>query len=671
MSQARSGPLAASDFFAQQEAARKRTGRLIILFLLAVVAIIAAVYLVVAFAFLMLGGQRQALTGAAGLERLWDWRLFSGVALGTSALVGGGSAYRIVSLAGGGAKVAQLLGGRLIDTHTRDLDERRVLNVVEEMALASGCPVPPVYLLENERGINAFAAGDDPNNAVIGVTRGTVELLSRDELQGVIAHEFSHILNGDMRLNLRLMGVLFGILLISMTGWTILRSTRFSSVRSNGGRRDGVNPLPFIGLGLWILGYIGVFFGRLIKAGVSRQREYLADASAVQFTRNPQGLAGALKKIGAFQEGSRLETPEAEEASHMFFGEGLGLSGWNPLSTHPPLTERIRRIDPSFDGDYSRVSLEPPPVRAVDVELRRRMSEARIGAGQSPLQERAERRIPFNPAQAVQRVGTLGPGSIAYAASMIEGMADPVTEAVRDPLGACAVIYALLLDPRDTDVREAQWARVVGSSTPPIREFFERVAPLVERTPPEQRFPLVELCMPAMQRLNPVRFREFVDNLRHLMEIDRRITLFEYALRRMLLRNLGPRFGWGERPEETIDRIEPLIEPVGMVLSALAHVGHGSEHDSRAAYTRAEAELGWPIALPGLRSAEDANLKNLDAALNQLAYATPRLKKPFLQACAACISHDGRLTIEEGEMLRAISEALDCPMPPLVPLSAE
>ena len=251
-----------------------------------------------------------------------------------------------------------------------DLDERKILNVVEEMAIASGTPVPPVYLMENEEGINAFAAGFTPGDAVIGVTRGCIRTLTRDELQGVIAHEFSHILNGDMRLNIRLIGVLYGILLISMTGWLIFRSTAYNTgfnTRRDDDDRRGGNPWPLVGLALYILGYVGVLFGNLIKAAVSRQREFLADASAVQFTRNPDGIAGALKKIGALSEGSKIQAPEAQETSHLFFGEATGhIFGF--MATHPPLAERIRRIDPSFNGDFSQVKLPPEP-KAVDGDL--------------------------------------------------------------------------------------------------------------------------------------------------------------------------------------------------------------------------------------------------------------------------------------------------------------
>ncbi len=339
------------DFFEHQEQARRKTGLLVVYFVLAVASIIVAVYLAVVAVFV--GTQGDAV------EALWLPQVFGPVAGGTLLVITVGSLYKMADLARGGEVVARSLGGRPVLANTCELRERVLLNVVEEMAIASGTPVPPVFLLDNESAINAFAAGTTPQNAVIGVTRGTIETLNRDELQGVIAHEFSHILNGDMRLNLRLIGLLNGILLIAMIGYVLMRTgsgsyrVGFSSSSSN---RKGGNPLPLLGLLLYVIGYIGVFFGHLIKSAVSRQREFLADASAVQFTRLPDGIVGALKKIGGLVQGSRLRTSQAEEASHMYFGNGLAAPFFALLATHPPLSERIRRIDPSFDGKFPRAS---------------------------------------------------------------------------------------------------------------------------------------------------------------------------------------------------------------------------------------------------------------------------------------------------------------------------
>ncbi len=339
------GPLMAIDFFQRQREARHSTSLLVLYFGLALVVLIACVYFLAAFVFTYLPDHPKTNTG-------WYWNptLLAITAFGVGTVVGLASAVKSAQLAGGGHVVAESLGGRLIPGDTHDLKERRLLNVVEEMAIASGVPVPPVYVLPDEAGINAFAAGHTTGDAVVAVSQGSLEFLSRDELQGVVAHEFSHILNGDMKLDIRLMGLIFGILALSVIGRVLLEVA--SRSRSSSSKDDkGLGGLAIMGVGLWLLGLGGAFFGRLIQAAISRQREFLADASAVQFTRNPDGIGGALKKIGGLAEGSTIKDGHAGEACHMFFADAFrGFSGL--LATHPPLASRILRLDPQFDGTY-------------------------------------------------------------------------------------------------------------------------------------------------------------------------------------------------------------------------------------------------------------------------------------------------------------------------------
>ena len=651
------------DFFAQQESARKQTIFLIVSLLVATLSIVAAVCGVVAAGLAATQGNSFSLAQDGGMLAL--------AGLGTAALIGGGSLYRVASLASGGKPVALMLGGRPLDPHTTDLGERRALNVVEEMALASGCPVPPVYVLDHEDGINAFAAGHDSNNAVIGLTRGAIDRLSRDELQGVLGHEFSHILNGDMKLDLRLMGLLFGILLISMTGWTIFRTTSGSSIRvrdSDGKERERANPLPLIGLGLYIVGYIGVFFARFIKAAVSRQREYLADASAVQFTRNPLGLAGALKKIGALNDGSQIRSAHAEEASHLFFGDALGFSSWNPLSTHPPLVERIKRLDPSFDGDFSRVSLASPQSpegnTAPGLKLPRWIG-AKMGESGTPKPVSASARFAFDPASSVAAIGNPSAGNIHRATQLLEGIPEPIAALTRDQDSARALVYALLLDRDDPQVRAAQFETMTSHWSAEQAEYVGQIAGQLDALGPEVRLPLVELTLPRLARMSPAKFRSFVETLRLLMEADRRITLFEYALRRLLMRALGPQFGWYQPPAATRKNASQLVEPASLVLSALARLG-ADGHLCEEAYQQGFAATNWGTA-PPLLATSQTTLNEVDRALNLIAGAIPPLKQQFLLGCATCIGHDGTITVEEGQLLRAVADALDCPMPPVIP----
>ena len=336
------------DFFEHQDAARRRTGWLIFYFILAVVAIVVAIYFVVLIALVFIGDSGRSGSPNPYMQTPWHPDLFALVALATIGVILLSSLYKTSQLAAGGEAVALMMGGRLIDRQTRDLAERRLLNVVDEMALASGTPVPPVYVMDNEPSINAFAAGHQPGDAVIGVSHGCLEYLNRDELQGVMAHEFSHILNGDMRMNLRLVGILYGILVIAMIGWFVLRSMPFSgrSSRNNKDSGGAIAVILAIGIGLLVIGSVGLFFGKLIKSAVSRQREYLADASAVQFTRLPDGIAGALKKIGGRPETSKIKDAHAEEISHMFFGSAFGSLNFQFFATHPPLVERIQKSTP-------------------------------------------------------------------------------------------------------------------------------------------------------------------------------------------------------------------------------------------------------------------------------------------------------------------------------------
>jgi Zn-dependent protease with chaperone function len=648
------------DYFQNQDAARKKTGLMISCFVAAVVLIILSVYIAIegVLAFAEPAGPGEAVGRSLSL---WNPELFGMVALGTSGLIAGGSLYKVAALSGGGRTVAELLGGRLLHPDSASPDERRLLNVVEEMAIASGLPVPPVYLLENENGINAFAAGHTTNDAVVAVTSGTLKCLTRDELQGVIGHEFSHILNGDMRLNIRLMGVLFGILVIGLTGWVIFRSQLSGGYYVRMGARDddrkGFNPIPLIGLALYVIGYVGVFFGNVIKAAVSRQREFLADASAVQFTRNPEGLAGALKKIGALAEGSHVNDAHAEEASHLFFGEAV--SGFSELfgllSTHPPLVERIRRLDPSFTGDFSQVRLDRPAP-----EVPRREAISRRG---SPGV------MALTAAGAVASVGTLDQDHYAYAGSLKESMPPSLVRSVRDPLGAQGAIFALLLDPRDS-FRRAQLAWLDHYALPAALSETVRLMADAQRLAPEARLPLVEMAAPALCQMTPGQFHDFIRCVEAMVQADQKITVFEYTLQRLLIRHVVSHFVRAQLPRVKYTTTPPLAVPTAVLLSALAHAGEQTAEGASRAFAAGSSALGWQGEGLVLSPAGTVGIAEIDAALEILALAAPPLKKAIVQACASCICVDGTITIDEGELLRAVSDCLGCPMPPLIPTVA-
>jgi len=661
----------AMDFFEHQDAARRKTGRLVILFILAVIGIIVALYFVFTAVMLYLDHKQG---------RPFDWwhpQMAMYVVGGTLAVVLLGSLYKTIQLGAGGRAVAQMLGGVPVEPGTRDPLERRLLNVVEEMAIASGVPVPAVYHLPQEGGINAFAAGTKPGDAVIGVTRGTMQQLTRDELQGVIAHEFSHILHGDMRLNLRLIAVLHGILLIGIIGYWILRVG--GSGRSS--RKKGGGQIALIGLGLLVIGYVGVFFGKLIKSAVSRQREFLADASAIKFTRNDWGLSGALKKIGGFVNGSRVVDPNAEQASHMFFGEAVSAAWFNAMATHPPLDERIRRIDPKWGGEFEASSPATPEQleQLVAVEARRSPAEAAaLGFDASRTgRARAAEALARDVRQAAEagaarqvrvqdvlsRIGNPQQEHLEYAGQLRSSIPATLVEAARAPFSARAVIYALLLN-REAEPRQFQFDRLTRFAEPAALRETRRLAGEAGALAVELRLPLVDLAVPALRQLTAEQYALFKDNVQHLIDADQRVDLFEYVLQRILLRHLAPQFEPRRRDVVQYHALKPLAGHCAALLSVLAHAGSSDTGEVRRAFGLARQRLRLDLELGDRKH---SGLRAIDGALQTFATASPQIKKRVLDACVVCIAADGVTTVAEAELLRAVADALGCPVPPFLP----
>jgi Zn-dependent protease with chaperone function len=645
------------DFFGSQDAARQNTGRLVALFGLAVVSLILSVYVVIALAFGFAGD------GSTGF---WHPDLFVAVVVSTAGVVTCGSLYKIAQLRGGGRVVAESLGGRLVRSDSQDPNERKILNVVEEMAIASGTAVPSVYLLERETAINAFAAGYTPDDAVIGVTRGTIEQLSRSELQGVIAHEFSHILNGDMRLNIRLIGILNGILVIGLIGYFILRSMAFGPrVQRRGKDSGGAVAILAVGAGLAVVGFVGTLCGNLIKSAVSRQREYLADASAVQFTRNPGAVAGALKRIGGFTPGSGIRSPGAAEASHMFFARAVTSGLQSMFSTHPPLETRIRRIEPRWDGNYlTPRAIERPEKPAgagrERIDLAGVITGAAILAGAESAGETAA--SPEN--TAVAQIGNPTTAHVEYAASLVTSIPDAALSAAREPYGARAVVYALLLD-STPEVRRPQMARLETHADAAVVRLVDQLLEPMSALRSEARLPLVDIAVAALGELTASQYTMFRRNVMALARADDELNLFEWVLSRVILRHLDPKFSEATPVRTRYYSLERLGGPCSTLLSALAHRGHDTEEEARRAFAQGAARLGIPAL--ELLGAGHATLDRLDDALRVLDTVAFRLKRNLLEACAVTVSTDGRVRVVEGELLRGIADAVGCPMPPLLP----
>ncbi|HVR36781.1 MAG TPA: M48 family metallopeptidase, partial [Methylomirabilota bacterium] len=615
------------DFFSRQDEARKRTKWLIIYFALAVLFITLAIYLVIALIFL------RPPIDRLGSDWRWLWNplAISATATGTLGFILIASFYKMYAVGHSGSVVAVLMGGSRLNPQTDDPDERRLLNVVEEMSIASGTPVPDLFVLREEDGINAFAAGASVSDAAIGVTRGAMKLLSRDEMQGVIAHEFSHILNGDMKLNTRLIGIVHGILCIALLGKGLLYAMSGSRHRRSRGSTDGRAALIFLvlGLALLLIGSIGSFFGRLIKSAVSRQREYLADAAAVQFTRNPQGLAGALKKIGGLSRGSRLLTSHAEEASHMFFGNALSRSWVQHMATHPPLEERIRLLDPYFDGTFPKLDAPPPiPVSSTDTASSSPRPPAYVSPPQmadlvgAPLAGQAE----FNASQMLDSIGAPQAGHLDFAVQLLASLPVLLAEAVHEPLRATAVVYALLLSP-EPSAREAQLTALESSAPAAVWNEVKRCKDAVTHLETQARLPLVELALPALRQLSPAQYDEFRALVRHIIESDRQIDLFEYALQKMLLRHLGPSFEQPVRAPIQYYALNGLAGECRVLLSGLAHLGHEDPDQTARAFALGRQTLRFDSSGFTLLPQSNSNLPDIDAALDKLAQTTAPLKK--------------------------------------------
>ncbi|MEO6993629.1 MAG: M48 family metallopeptidase [Lacunisphaera sp.] len=648
-------------FFEQQDKARKNTKVLVVYFVIAVACIIASVY--IASLLIFYGVDAKQAPGSPLPElALWDPKLFLYVVLGTLAVVVVGSLYKTAALAKGGSVVAESLGGRLVNPNTTHPDERKLRNVIEEMAIAAGVAVPKIYVLDDEKGINAFAAGHAPGDAAIAVTRGCMTLLNRDELQGVIGHEFSHILNGDMRLNLRVMGVIFGILCLAVIGRILIYSRGRSS-------RDR-NPLMLLGLALIVIGAIGVFFGRLIQAALSRQREFLADASSVQFTRNPAGLSGALQKIGGV--GSKLESAHAGEASHMFFGDGLGKPLLGMMATHPPLAERIRAIDPGWDGKF-----KTPNVAAVAAESAR--EAAKPAPSRSPFLP-----IPGMPGAKAGDAGfatsavlmgavlpTMGKPTqlhLRYAEALRNSFSATVQTAARDPLNATALIYAMLLSPNKT-LRTKQLAELGQRTAPNVGENTAALWPEISFLAARVRLPLVNLALPALRHLRPDELEQFSQALQWLIESDGQIEVFEFVLQKIVRRHLASQSGEIRAASIQYQTLKPLVPDCSAVLSALANASSSNSGEIEKAFQAGATRLG--AKTDGLQRLprEKSGLEELNVALDRIALAAPQIKKSVLEACLQVVGADGVIQEREAELLRAIADTLDCPIPPFVEMA--
>ncbi|MFZ5638461.1 MAG: M48 family metallopeptidase [Pseudomonadota bacterium] len=632
------------NFFERQADARKASFRLIVLFALAVLGIVLAVDFAV---WVAIAANDESTPAQAAT-------ILGVVSLAVLAVIGLGSLYRIASLGAGGEVVARQMGGTPVPEQTRDPQLKRLRNVVEEIAIASGVPMPRLYVLEQEAAINAFAAGYTPSDAVIAVTRGALDRLNRDELQGVIAHEFSHVLNGDMRLNIRLVGLLFGIVMIALIGRKILEHGRF------GGRDKGAGAILVAALVAMAIGYVGLFFGRMIKAGVSRSRELLADASAVQFTRQTAGLAGALKKIGGVGDGARLtHRGDAEEVGHMLFGDGVGFSGL--FATHPPLLQRIQALEPSFRGDQlaalQRKWMATPPNGLEE--------DARLGLTDSGVRlPAADARFDISPPMVAAQVAHPAADDYRSAGAIVSAMPDGLRALAASRDDVVSLVLALLLDehPVVQARQHTEIAARLGRDTAVMTQALrtERLAALH----PMLHLPLASLAFPTLSQRPRPEVNLVLDTVHAVVNTDGRVSVFEYCLGTLLQAQLREAMDPARHTPFGRRGIAGAAKEVAILLALVAQAGHDNAHDALRAYL-----AGLQIALPHQHieyAPPAAGVLALDAIWPTLDALDPAAKHLLVEAVAAAVSHDGRLRVPEAELLRTVCGLLHCPLPPML-----
>ena len=675
------------DFFAAQELRRQKTKWLIALYIIAVVSIIVGLYVAIAIA---LGFSQQYISAEAGGDpnsgmsvevfSLYHPQLFAIVAGVNLLVIGGASLAKIAELRGGGDHVASSLGGVRVPASTTDLSQRRLLNVVEEMALAAGISVPPVYILPHEPTINAFAAGFTPADAVIGVNQGTVDQLNRDELQGVIAHEFSHILNGDMRINIRLIGVLFGIQMLATIGYFVLRSMGGRGRSRRSSKNDGgVGPILAIALALLIFGSIGQFFARWIKATLSRQREYLADASAVQFTRYPEGLSGALKVIGASSAGSAMATPAAEQMSHMFFANSFSSMIFTMFSTHPPLVPRIQQIDKDFQGDFEgyisvrkSIADRRAAARAKQDEEEEKKPLLNTPLGQMLPTEIAEK-FAIDPLLLLATIGSPNLSDVKRSQVLIQSLPEEVVEAAHHPYSARCVAFAMLVDD-DYDHSNQQWAHLQTIEGEMTVETTRKLLLSIHGLDLVLRLPLMEMIQGSLADLSPQQYEKFRATVQQLVKLDSKTSLFEFIVRHHLLMHLDRRFDFRKQPRVLYKKTAQVSREIRFILSAFAsasNIGSILEKDEQAdpeVTQRAYALALSAVEIDGAGQSgqpETWTIEQLESCMRSLHQASMAVKKKLLYAAAMLITYDHEITIAEAEFFRAVAESLDCPVPVL------
>jgi Zn-dependent protease with chaperone function len=629
------------NFFAAQKKAKKYTFRLFVLEFLGLIGIVACAELVIISILYYLNSPNPQTFIEFSTELILGLSviLFPIVLF----IIFFASLYKRFSLRrNGGKAIAEALGGKLLNHESDNIDEKKVLNVVEEMAIASGISVPPVYMLDDE-SINAFAAGFDKDDIVIGVTKGTVKLLSRDELQGVIAHEFSHIFNGDMKINMNITSSLYGLLFLGMTGRSILYA--LSRMKSNSDKADNIKfALSLLGVSFIIIGFFGYLFGHIMKLAISRQREYLADATAVQYTRDTQGIANALKKIGGFASGSKIESTKASEFSHFYFANGDKSFISKMMSTHPPLDVRIKVLDKDWDGIYLN------PLKS--------KKEDKVKSNKQKTTQKSKHVILVS--TLLNSLDRIGEPNVDAAKEMLELIPKSIKKESASLLGSINVVLSLLLDKNSEEQRVKQLGIVSSTYSESFSKDVVKVYNDLMKNYNGSYLNIASVSIPQLRQLSINQYETFRKVFLELIQSDNKVSFYEWMMQRIIINQLDVVFGIKKAEDERYYSIQSIKDEINLLISKFAYSEYKDNVKSKEAV---ESLRKNGNQLLEYIDSNHYTLEDIDRALDKIALADKKISVSILKDLIVLADHNGELSQIELDLIKTISISVGIPIP--------
>mgnify|MGYP002640465002 FL=1 len=630
------------DFFGAQDRARRQTRVFGLLFSLAIILVIQMMNLLVIVIHYLI---KVNVSGSApgGFTQFLQWDQYLIVACLVTGFIALFGYLGIEQLFGGGDAVARLLGANLIARGTTDKQERLATQIVTEIAIAAGAPVPQLFLLK-EPAINSFAAGWDSSDAVITLTTGALTHLDRYELQAMVAHEFCHILNGDMRLNQTMAGLLQGLFIIKE--WS-------SKILENGGRHRSGKSSGYFYLtlfGFLTLGSFGYFLGRWIKSLLARQQEYHADAAAVQYTRNPEAVIGMLQKLGVNYIHSRMLGSRYEQFDHAF----VGIPGNKTfINSHPPVEARIRRINPDWNIEFLPIDIEridAAPVMRRQEEKQQQLVWTMFGLGVT--ESILTSAIPAFDKQ-------------IFDPEYGHRLPDTLLSLTRACVSSEATILAVLL----ASSKSAEQTHLKQLKSILDNRMYQKtleILPSVKILDPRQRIPLIETCIPALKEMTKPQYLEFKIWIMTLFNADFKMDHDEFVVSRFVIARLDRFYNISKRPQKILNLVGDVRAEYELILSLIAYTEHDDSMAQQAFDAGKKAIAAYSLKLIPRNM---VFLKQANTALDKLYALTPSLRKRLLQAAAATIALDGKITLKGFELLKTVAASLEVPMPPMAPVS--